>query len=179
MHHIKQNPGAPNSQHIQYQGKSFTLKSFFCGKNMMKKWTSNIIWEWKANLFLVDTFSFSNRPSKWSNLSRNFVKLSPQEHCKNEISCLKVKGRRKIVKGRNWKSQQRDQIGDHIGEAQSPKCCLFKIWKIMMRPIDQISKLNNNNVIRNTMHCSGNFCQLSHFLRMEPLPLWCQPVWRL
>ena len=128
---------------------------------------------------LVDTFSFSNRPSKWSNLSRNFVKLSPQEHCKNEISCLKVKGRRKIVKGRNWKSQQRDQIGDHIGEAQSPKCCLFKIWKIMMRPIDQISKLNNNNVIRNTMHCSGNFCQLSHFLRMEPLPLWCQPVWRL
>ena len=147
-------------------------------KNMSMK-TKTFLGDWEANLLWLTHFLFQIGLQSDPIYRENFVKLSPQEHCKNEISCLKVKGRRKIVKGRNWKSQQRDQIGDHIGEAQSPKCCLFKIWKIMMRPIDQISKLNNNNVIRNTMHCQGNFCQLSHFLRMEPLPLWCQPVWHL
>ena len=142
MHHIKQNPGAPNSQHIQYQGKSFTLKSFFTAKVWWKGKDQTLFESERPIYFWLTHFLFQIGLQSDPIYRGNFVKLSPQEHCKNEISCLKVKGRRKIVKGRNWKSQQRDQIGDHIGEAQSPKCCLFKIWKIMMRPIDQISKLN-------------------------------------
>ena len=122
MHHIKQNPGAPNSQHIQYQGESFTLKSFF-----LRQKHQTLFERERPISFWLTHFLFQIGLQSDPIYRGNFVKLSPQEHCENEIKCLKVKGRGKLLKGEIERVNREIKLGITLGKQRGQN---FK-WQIL------------------------------------------------
>ena len=98
--------------------KKFHLKVVFYGEN--------IIW-WKGKdqtlfeserpiYFWLTHFLFQIGLQSDPIYRGNFVKLSPQEHCENEIKCLKVKGRGKLLKGEIERVNREIKLGITLGK---------------------------------------------------------------